>query len=141
MLKKSLKIWTEISIMMFLIVFADFILFSDLMLYTNCYKEMNEIFIGIFILTIIASIYFLGFFFEKNEIYVPAKNKFVKYLKIYWAVLWRALVIVTPVIGIIAVTFHGSIGSRILTIFMEFLAGLPAIWWYLESLKRKNLIH
>jgi hypothetical protein len=135
MFKKAFKIWLDISIMMFLIVVADFILFDDFMSYTHLFMYMKEIFITIFVVTIIASFFFLGFFFEKNGITIPAKNKFLSYLKIYWGVLWRALIIVTPIIGIIAVTFHGSIGSRILTIFIEFLAGLPAIWWYLKSLK------
>jgi hypothetical protein len=93
---------------------------------------MKEIFIFIFIVTILISVFALGYFFEKAGI-VRFENKIPGYLKLYFSILWRALVFVVPIVGLIAYVYHGSIGSRIATIFIEVLAGFPAIYWYLKT--------
>jgi len=77
-------------------------------------------------------VFVIGAYFESFGI-VKFKNRLFGYLKLYWSILWRALIIVMPIIALISVVFKGSIGSRIFTIFVEFLAGLPAIYWYLKK--------
>ncbi|AZV47444.1 hypothetical protein C3L23_09265 [Nautilia sp. PV-1] len=137
MLKKAFNLWLKIAIFMLFVIIADFMIFEVLLVYWHLFFYMKEIFITIFAVTIIFSIFAVGYFFEQFGIEVKAKNRFFKYIKIYFSVLWRALIIVTPVIGLIAYVFHGSIGSRIATIFIEILAGFPAIYWYLKKLDKK----
>ena len=129
----AFKLWLYIAGMMGLIIFASFLIFMDIMQYTSYMWYMKEIFIAIFIIVIISSFFIVNFYFNLFGINVKSKNKFTKYLKIYFGILWRALIIVTPVIGFIAYKYHGSIGSRIFTIFVEIIAGLPAIWWFLYN--------
>jgi len=133
--KFALKIWFYIAAMMSLILFAFFMLFMDIMQYTNYYWYMKQIFIAIFILVIISSFFVVNYYFNFFGIEIKAKNNLTRNIKIYFAVLWRALVFVIPAVGLIAYIYHGSIGSRIFTIFIEILAGFPAIWWFLNSKK------
>jgi hypothetical protein len=133
-MKESFKLWGYIALMMFLVIFVDFVLFEDFMMYSPYYVYMKEIFIFLFIFTIAVSVFVIGYFFKLRGHFNPTGIK--DYLKLYWAILWRALVIVIPVVGIIAYVFKGSIESRILTIFVEILAGLPAIYWYLKKIKK-----
>ncbi|WP_457562044.1 hypothetical protein [Caminibacter pacificus] len=135
MMKKAFLLWLDIAIFLFLVIFAGFIVFSDIMTYTNFWFYMKEIFISIFIITIFFSIWAIGYFFNLHGFKVQGIKQ---YLKIYWSILWRALIIVTPIIGLIAVIFKGSIFSRILTIFIEILAGFPAIYWYLKKLEKNS---
>ncbi len=130
MLKKSFRLWLDIASFMFLIIFADFILFSDIVSYTSYWIYMKEIFIFLFISTILFSIWVVGYFFNLYGIKVIG---FKNYLKVYWSILWRALLIVIPIVGIIAYIYKGSVFSRFLTIFVEILAGFPAIYWYLKK--------
>ncbi len=136
-IKLAFKLWCYITGIMLLIIFAEYILFIDIMQYTNFFWYMKEIFIGIFIITIVLSFFVINLYFNLFGIEVKGKNKFIKMLKIYFNILWRALIILIPIIGFIAYKYQGSIGSRILTIFLEILAGFPAIWWFLNS---KNII-
>jgi hypothetical protein len=135
MLKKAFLIWLDIAIFMFFIVFVDFLMFQTFVVYATSMREVNFIFISIFIITLIASIFLLGIVFEKHGF--KFENKFFGFLKLYFSILWRALVFAIPVIGIIAFIFKGSIFSRFLTIVVEFLAGFPAIYWYLKTLYKK----
>jgi len=132
MFKKAFYLWLDIAIFMFFIIVVDFMLFEDLLIYWGLFFYMKEIFIGLFTVTILFSIFAIGYFFEKHGI-VTFQNRFTGYLKLYFAILWRALVFVVPAVGFIAYIYHGSIGSRIATIFIEILAGLPAIYWYLKK--------
>ena len=132
MFKKAFYLWLDIAIFMFFIIVVDFMLFEDLIIYWRMFYYVKEIFIFLFILTILISMFAVGYFFEKHEI-VSFQNRFTGYLKLYFAILWRALVFVVPAVGLIAYIFHGSIGSRIATIFIEILAGFPAIYWYLKK--------
>jgi len=131
MLKKAFFLWLDIAIFMFLIIFVDFILFLDVMEYTKYWVYMKEIFIGIFIATILISIWAVGYFFKLRGFFNP--NGVVDYLKLYWSIFWRAMVFVVPIVGIIAYVFKGSIESRFLTIFVEILIGFVAIYWYLRQ--------
>ncbi len=131
--KLAFKLWFYIAGLMSLVIFASFLIFIDIMEYTNYFWYMKEIFITLFVITIIISFFVVNFYFETFQITIKAKNRFTKYLKIYFAILWRALVILIPVIGFIAYKYHGSIESRILSIILEILAGFPAIWWLLHS--------
>ncbi len=134
--KLAFKLWFYIAGLMSLVIFASFLIFIDIMEYTNYFWYMKEIFITLFVITIIISFFVVNFYFETFQITIKAKNRFtkyLKYLKIYFAILWRALVILIPVIGFIAYKYHGSIESRILSIILEILAGFPAIWWYLYN--------
>ena len=131
MLKKAFFLWLDIAIFMFLIIFVDFILFLDVMEYTKYWVYMKEIFIGIFIITILISIWAVGYFFKLKGFFNP--NGVVDYLKLYWSIFWRAMVFVVPIVGIIAYVFKGSIESRFLTIFVEILIGFVAIYWYLRQ--------
>jgi len=131
MAKKAFWLWADIAIFMFFVIIADFMLFDDLMAYWREYYHMKEIFILIFVVTILISIWAIGYFFQRHGI--EKVDSFWKYLKLYFSILWRALIIVFPIIGITAYLFHGSIGSRIFTVFIEILAGYPAIYWYLKS--------
>jgi hypothetical protein len=79
-------------------------------------------------------------YFEVFNIKINEKNKIKKYFKIYFAILWRAVLILIPVIGFIAIKYKGSIESRIWTIIIEILAGFPAIWWYLSKLEKINFL-
>ena len=133
MLKRAFLLWKDIAIMMFFIIVVDFIVFEDLIFYWHMFFYVKEIFISIFIITILFSMFFVGYFFERHGVLIAAKNRFFMYMKIYFAVLWRALIIVTPIIGVIAYIYHGSIGSRIFTIFIEILAGFGAIYWFLKK--------
>jgi len=132
MFKKAFYLWADIAIFMFFVIIVDFMLFEDLIFYWGIYFYAKGIFITIFVLTILISVFAVGYFFEKHGI-ISYQNRLVGYLKIYFAILWRALVFVIPVVGIIAYVYHGSIGSRIVTIFVEILAGFPAIYWYLKN--------
>jgi hypothetical protein len=131
MLKKAFLIWLDISIFMFFVVFVDFLLFQTFVVYAQSMKDINFLFITIFIVTIIFSVFLLGLVFEKHGF--KFENRLKDYLKLYFSILWRALIIAAPFIGIIAFIFKGSIFSRFLTIIIEFLAGFPAIYWYLKS--------
>jgi len=130
MLKKAFSLWLDIAIMMFLVIVVDFIVFEDLMVYTPYWMYMKEIFIGIFIFTLLVSIWAVGYFFNIHGFKIKGVWG---YLKIYWSVFWRAMVFVIPVVGLIAYFFHGSIQSRIFTILIEILAGFPAIYWFLKK--------
>jgi len=132
MLKKAFYLWAEIASFMLFVIVADFMIFEDLLVYWGLFFYMKEIFISIFIVTILISVFALGYFFEKAGI-VRFENKIPGYLKLYFSILWRALVFVVPIVGLIAYVYHGSIGSRIATIFIEVLAGFPAIYWYLKT--------
>ena len=134
-LKIAFNIWLQIAGIMSLVLFADYILFFDFMMYSNLFWYMKEIFIGLFVVTIIISFFVINYFFEIYKIQIPAYNKLTRYFKIYFGILWRAFVILIPIIGFIALKYHGSIQSRIWTIVIEVLAGFPAIWWYLNSKK------
>jgi len=134
-LKIAFNIWLQTAGIMSLVLFADYILFFDFMMYSNLFWYMKEIFIGLFIVTIIISFFVINYFFEIYKIQIPARNKLTRYFKIYFGILWRALIILVPIIGFIALKYHGSIQSRIWTVIIEVLAGFPAIWWYLNSKK------
>ncbi len=110
MFKKALHIWFDIAGMMFLIIFVDFVFFQ-LLMEEGLFFYMKQIFIALFTVTVLASVYFVGFFFNKHKIETKG---FWGYLKLYFAVFWRAMVFVVPVVGLIAVIFKGSIASRIL---------------------------
>ncbi len=135
MFKKAFYLWADIAVFMFFIIVVDFILFEDLIVYWRMLFYVKEIFIGLFVLTLIISVFAVGYFFERYQI-VSFKNRFTGYLKLYFSILWRALAVVVPIIGIIAYIYHGSIGSRIATVFIEILAGFPAIYWYLKKNKK-----
>jgi hypothetical protein len=137
MFKKAFYLWLDIAIFMFFIIFIDFMLFEDLLFYWGLFFYMKKIFVGLFILTILISIFAVGYFFEKHGI-MKFQNRFLGYLKLYFAILWRALVFVIPVVGLIAYIYHGSIGSRIATIFIEILFGFPAIYWYLKKMSKSS---
>ena len=136
MLKKSFYVWLDIAIFMFFIIFAEFLIFSDLLFYWGMFFYMKEIFIGFFVLTILVSIYFIGYFFNVHNIQISGMTG---YLKLYFSILWRAMIFVIPTVGLIAYIYHGSIGSRIFTIFVEILAGFPAIYWYMLSKYNRNV--
>ncbi len=129
--KLAFKLWFHIAGIMSLIIFAFYLIFIDIMEYTNYFWYMKEIFITLFVITIIISFFVVNFYFDSFKIRIEAKTSFKKHLKIYFGILWRALVILAPIIIFIAYKFHGSIESRILTIIFEILAGFPAIWWFL----------
>ncbi len=129
--KLAFKLWFYIAGIMSLVIFAVYLLFINLM--QSYFWYMKEIFIGLFIITIIISFFVINAYFETFNIQIKSKTKLGKYFKIYFGILWRALVILIPIIGIIAYEYHGSIESRIITIFLEILAGLPAIWWFLNK--------
>ena len=135
-MKKAFLLWLDIAIIMFFIIFVDFMLFEDLIFYWQLFYS-KEIFIGLFIITILFSSFFVWYFFERHGV-LTFNNRFLSYLKLYFAILWRALVIVIPIIGIIAFIYKGSIGSWIATIFIEILSGFPAIYWYLKRLSKIN---
>ena len=132
MLKKAFYLWAEIASFMLFVIVADFMIFEDLLMYWGLFFYMKEIFISIFVVTILISVFAVGYFFEKAGV-VRFENKILGYLKLYFSILWRALVFVIPIVGLIAYVYHGSIGSRIATIFIEILAGFPAIYWYLTT--------
>ena len=134
--KMAFKIWLYIAGFMSLVIFIDFIIFMDFMEYSNYFWYMKEIFIALFIITIIISFFIVNLYFDLFKINIKAKNKFIKMLKIYWSILWRALLILIPIIGFIAYKYHGSIESRIATIIVEILVGFPAIWWFLTKTNR-----
>jgi len=134
--KLAFKIWFYITGVMSLVIFADYILFLDFMMYNNYFWYMKEIFVFLFVFTILISFFIVNYFFDLFKITVPSKNKFIRYLKVYFGILIRALVVLIPIIAFIAIKFHGSIESRIWTIIIEILAGFPAIWWFLN---KKNL--
>jgi len=136
----AFKIWFYIAGIMGLVIFAAFLIFMDIMQYTNYFYYMKEIFIGIFVAVIIISFFVVNFYFDLFGIEIKSQNKYTKYLKIYFGILWRALIILIPVIGFIAYEYHGSIESRIITISIEIIAGLPAIWWFLynKNIQIKN---
>jgi len=136
----AFKLWCYIAGMMSLVIFVSFLLFMDIMQYTNYFYYMKEIFIGTFITVIVISFFVVNFYFDLFGIEIKSKNKFIKYLKVYFGILWRALIILIPIIGFIAYKYHGSIESRIITIIIEIIAGLPAIWWFLQNknIKIKN---
>ncbi len=131
----ALKLWGYIATFMTLVIFADFILFMDFMQYSNLYFYIKEIFIGLFILTIIISFFIVNLYFHLFGIDIKAKNKFLKMIKIYFGILWRAILILIPIIAFIAYKYQGSIQSRIWTIIIEIFVGFPAIWWFLSSKK------
>jgi hypothetical protein len=131
MLKKAFYLWGEIAAFMLFIIVADFMIFEALLVYWGLFFYMKEIFISIFVITILISIFTVGYFFEKSGV-VKFQNRISGYLKLYFSILWRALVFVVPIVGVIAYIYHGSIGSRIATIFIEIFAGFPAIYWYLK---------
>lgn len=135
MFKKAFLLWFDIAAFMFLVIIADFILFEDLIVYWRMFFYVKEIFIGLFVLTLIISVFAVGYFFERHQI-VSFQNRFTGYIKLYFSILWRALAVVMPVIGVIAYIYHGSIGSRIATVFIEILAGFPAIYWYLKKIEK-----
>ncbi|WP_456479319.1 hypothetical protein [Nautilia sp.] len=137
MFKKAFYLWMDIAVFMFFVILVDFMLFEDLLMYWRLFFYMKEIFIVIFVLTVLISIFALGYFFEKHGI-ISFKNRITGYLKLYFSILWRALVFVVPIVGIIAFVYHGSIGSRIATIFIEILAGFPAIYWYLKKISKNS---
>ena len=116
---------------MSMVIFVDFIIFIDFMQYSNLYFYMKEIFIVLFILTIIISFFVINLYFYLFGIDIKAKNKF----KIYFGILWRAIVILILIISFITYKYHGSLESRIWTIIIEILVGFPAIWWFLSSKK------
>jgi len=129
----AFKLWCYIAGMMSLVIFVSFLIFMDIMEYTNYFYYMKEIFVGIFITVIVISFFVVNFYFDLFKIEIKSKNKFIKYLKVYFGILWRALIILIPVIGFMAYKYHGSIESRIAAIIIEVIAGLPAIWWFLQS--------
>ena len=133
MFKKSLKLWLHIAGIMSLVILALSILFFNIMQNYYMYKYIKPIFIGIFIAVIIISFFVINAYFEAFGIKIKTKTKTGRYFKIYFGILWRAILIVTPIIGFIAYKYHGSIPSRIATIIVEILAGLPAIYWFLKS--------
>ena len=133
MLKKSFLIWADIAFIMMLVIFIDFILFQDMLEYWHLFFYVKDIFISIFIFTIIISVFVTGYFFEFHRVFY-FKNRFLGYLKLYFSILWRALVIVVPIIGAIAYIYHGSLNSRVAVIIIEVLAGFPAIYWYMKKI-------
>ena len=133
----AFKLWFYIAGVMSLVIFTSFILFIDIMEYTYYFFwHMKEIFIGIFTGVIIISFFVINAYFDAFNIQIKAKTKIGRYFKIYWGILWRAIIILIPIIGFIASTYHGSIQSRIATIIIEILAGFPAIWWFLTKVNR-----
>jgi len=134
----ALKLWSYIAGIMSLVIFASFLLFIDIMQYTNYFIYTKEIFIAIFITVIIISFFIINIYFDLFGIKVVSKTNTIKHLKIYFGILWRALVILFPIISFIAYTYQGSIESRIATIIIEIIAGLPAIWWFLYSKNVQN---
>ena len=135
--KLAFQLWFYIAALMSLVIFASFLLFVDIMEYTYYFFfYMKEIFIGIFTGVIIISFFVVNAYFDTFNIKVKAKTKISRYFKIYWGVLWRALVILIPIVGFIASTYHGSIQSRIATIIIEILVGFPAIWWFLAKINK-----
>ncbi|GAB6075117.1 hypothetical protein [Nautilia lithotrophica] len=137
MYKKAFYLWLNIAIFMFFIIVIDFILFEDLIIYWHKFFYVKEIFISLFAGTILISIFAIGYFFEKQGV-ISFQNRFIGYLKLYFSIFWRALMFVVPIIGLIAYIYHGSIGSRIATIFIEILAGFPAIYWYLRKISKNS---
>ena len=135
--KLAFKVWFYIAAFMSMVIFVDFIIFMDFMQYSNFYFYMKEIFIGLFILTIVISFFTVNLYFDMFGIKTEGKNRFIKMLKIYFGIFWRAFIILIPIIGFIAYKYHGSVESRIWTIIIEILVGFPAIWWFLSSKKIK----
>jgi hypothetical protein len=133
MFKKSLKLWIHIAGLMSLVILAFSILFFSLMQNYYMYHYIKPLFIGIFITVIVISFFVINAYFEAFGIKIDAKTKIGRYLKIYFGILWRAMIILIPIIGFIAYKYHGSIPSRIATIIVEIIAGLPAIYWFLKS--------
>ena len=131
--KLAFKLWFYISATMSLVIFVMYLLFIDLT--QSYFWYMKDIFIGLFIITIIISFFVINTYFETFNIQIKSKTKIGKYFKIYFGILWRALLILIPIIGFIAFKYHGSIESRIATIIIEILVGFPAIWWFLNSKK------
>ena len=131
--KLAFKLWFYISVTMSLVIFVMYLLFIDLT--QSYFWYMKDIFIGLFIITIIISFFVINTYFETFNIQIKSKTKIGKYFKIYFGILWRALLILIPIIGFIAFKYHGSIESRIATIIIEILVGFPAIWWFLNSKK------
>ncbi|GAB6045788.1 hypothetical protein JCM11957_13860 [Caminibacter profundus] len=84
-MKKAFKLWFHIAGVMFLVVFVDFLLFNDFLM-SGYYFYMKEIFIAIFVVTIIISVFVIGAYFESFGI-VKFKNRFFGYLKLYWSIL------------------------------------------------------
>ena len=134
----AFKLWFHIAGVMSIVICMMFLLFLDLMIYFNLFMYVKAIFISIFIITIIISFFVVNKYFEEFKIGINEKSKIKKYFKIYFSIFWRAIVILIPIIGFIAVKYHGSIESRIWTIIIEILAGFPAIWWYLKGIKKFN---
>jgi len=135
MLKKAFFLWLDIAIFMFLIIFAGFIVFLDTMEFTHLWMYMKVVFIAMFVITILFSVWAVGYFFKLHGYDIRGIKG---YLKLYLMVLIRALIIVIPIVGIIAYIYKGSIFSRFLTIFVEILAGFPAIYWTLRKLEKKS---
>ena len=133
MVKKSFLIWVDISIFMFFVVFVDFLMFETFAPYCHTMRQVNVLFVTIFVFTIFISIFLLGEVFKKYGYQIRSIKE---YLKLYFSILWRALVFVIPVVGLIAFVFKGSVFSRLLTIFIEFLVGFPAIYWYLKTIQK-----
>ena len=135
--KLAFKLWFHIAGIMSMVIFASFLLFVDIMEYTSYFFwYMKEIFIAIFSGVIIISFFVVNAYFDAFNIKVKAKNKLLRYFEIYWGILWRALIILIPIIGFIAYTYHGSITSRIATIIIEILVGFPTIWWFLAKINK-----
>ncbi|GAX88266.1 conserved hypothetical protein [Lebetimonas natsushimae] len=137
--KPAFKLWFHIAGIMSIIIFMMFLLFLDLMMYFRMFMYVKFIFISEFIVTIIISFFVVNKYFEVFNIKINEKNKIKKYFKIYFGILWRALLILIPIISFIAITYKGSVESRIWTIIIEIMAGFPAIWWYLKSNKKKSV--
>jgi len=135
--KLAFKLWFYIAGIMSMAIFASFLLFVDIMQYNYYFfYYMKEIFIGIFTGIIIISFFVINAYFNAFGIKIKAKTKIERYFKIYWGILWRAILILIPIIGFIASTYHGSIQSRIATIIIEILVGFPAIWWFLVKINK-----
>jgi amino acid transporter len=135
--KLVFKIWFHIAGIMSIVIFMMFLVFLDLMMYTRLFIYMKYVFVLEFIITIIVSFFVVNKYFEIFGIDIGEKNKIKKYFKIYFGILWRAVLILIPIVGYIAMKYKGSIESRIWTIIIEILVGFPAIWWYLASNKKE----
>ena len=82
MFKKAFYLWADIAIFMFFIIVVDYMLFEDLIFYWGLYFYAKGIFITIFVLTILISVFVVGYFFEKHGI-ISYKNRFIGYKDLF----------------------------------------------------------
>ncbi|OSS41121.1 hypothetical protein DESAMIL20_2059 [Desulfurella amilsii] len=139
----AFNLWAAICFEMLIVLVISIILFISGTIIFSANK--NTLFVGIFLIFMIISIFVIYMKFKKASAKNENLNKILpshKYLiqdavLIYFSLTIRAIIILLPLLGILAFFSKGDIIGRIYAVVLEFMVGYPSIYWYLKSRSKR----